>query len=130
MKSIYLKSLLFLIMGLAISSCNTAQSVLEVTTFKIKSTSNSIRFNQLDAEVEKNFTSQQPGFIHRQSGLSESGEYVVLVHWESIENAKASMDKFMTDASVADFASMIEGSSMKMDRYTINTKFNAKIVAL
>ena len=126
MKSKYLKSLLLAVMGLIIISCNTAQSVLEVTTFKIKSTANASAFKQLDAEVEANFTSIQPGFIHRQSGINEDGEYVVLVHWESLENAEASMDKFMADKSVAEFASMIETSSMTMSRYTIRSRFKAK----
>lgn len=109
-----------------LSSCTGGkQVVLEVTTFKPKSTTNVSVFNQLDAEVEAKFTSKQPGFIRRQSGVNEQGEYVVLVYWNTTEDADASMQKFMGDASVADYAGMIEGATMKMARYTITEKFNA-----
>lgn len=126
MKSIYLKSLLFAIVGLSMSSCNTAQSVLEVTTFKIKTTANALTFNEHDAAVENNFTIHQPGFLHRQSGINDNGEYVVLVYWESLENAEASMKKFMSDESVTEFASMIDASTMDMSRYVVEDKFKAK----
>ena len=120
------KLIMLIAIGLFFASCSSSKSVLEVTTFRTKSTVNASAFNKLDAEVENNFTVKQPGFIYRQSGVNKSGEYVVLVHWETIENAKASMDKFMTDQSVADYASMIEGSSMKMSRYITGDQFDAK----
>lgn len=113
-------------MGLLASSCTEAKTVLEVTTFKTKSTANTSTFNNLDAEVENNFTSKQPGFIKRQSGINENGDYVILVYWETLQNAQASMEKFMSDASVAEYASMIDGATMKMSRYVIDDKFNAK----
>lgn len=107
------------------TSCSKEQSVLEVTTFKTKSTVNNSVFNKLDAEVEGNFTINQPGFIKRQSGVDNEGNYVVLVYWDTHENAEASMQKFMSDASVAEYASMIDGSTMNMSRYTIDDNFNA-----
>lgn len=107
------------------ASCANSKSVLEVTNFKLKPTANASSFNQLDAEVEGQFTSKQPGFIKRQSGVNDKGEYVVLVYWNSTEDAEASMQKFMSDAAVADYASMIDGASMKMARYSIDDAFQA-----
>lgn len=122
-----LKFIFIGVMGLLFSSCTQGkQSVLEVTSFKLKSTAAASVFNKLDAEVEDRFTNKQPGFIRRQSGINEQGEYIVLVYWNTIEDAKASMQKFMGDESVADYASMIDGSTMKMARYAINGKFNAE----
>lgn len=111
------------ILGLFLFSCTSSKSVLEVTSFKPKTTTTASVFNQLDAEVESNFTSKQAGFIKRQSGINEQGEYVVLVYWETLENAEASMQKFMTDKSVADYAAMIDGTSMKMSRYLVDKEF-------
>lgn len=121
------KILLLGIIGLLFMNCQGSkpQYVLEVTTFHIKTTANAQVFSELDAQVETNFTSKQPGFIKRQSAVDENGNYLVIVYWETAADAQASMDTFMADTSVADYASMIEGSSMKMNRYTINQKFNA-----
>ncbi|MDT0559232.1 hypothetical protein RM697_11260 [Ichthyenterobacterium sp. W332] len=116
--------ILTLILGLV--SCSNEQTVLEVTTFKLNSNSDVAAFNTLDAEVESAFTSKQKGFISRQSTIDKDGNYTVLVYWKSLEDAKASMDKFMNDESVSDYASMINGASMKMSRYTIDSNFNAE----
>ena len=110
------------VLSLFLASCNGTKTVLEVTTFKIKSSAITATFNKLDAEVESSFTSKQPGFIKRQSGVTEDGEYVVLVYWKTVEDAEASMKKFMTDTSVKDYASMIDGSTMKMSRFSIQDR--------
>ncbi|WP_420573434.1 nuclear transport factor 2 family protein [Kordia sp.] len=122
-----IKLILLAIIGGFATSCQSNQSVLEVTTFKLKTTANPTKFNALDAAVETNYTSKQPGFINRQSGVNEKGEYVVLVYWNNMENADASMKKFMNDASVADFASMIDGKTMNMKRYHVDNTFTENI---
>ncbi|MEM9986021.1 MAG: hypothetical protein AAF804_13095, partial [Bacteroidota bacterium] len=123
------KLILLALAGFVLASCNSSKtmskSVVEVTQFKLKSTANASAFNELDAQVEANFTGKQPGFVRRQSAVNEQGEYAVLVYWNTLEDAEASMQKFMADESVADYASMIDGSTMKMDRYTSRDEFQA-----
>lgn len=125
MKHFKLKLIFLGIIGSLTSSYSQTKTVLEVTTFKTKPTTKALDFNKLDREVESNFTNKQSGFIKRQSGINEKGEYAVLVYWKSTKDAEASMQKFMSDASVADYASMIDGASMKMSRYTIDANFKA-----
>ncbi len=94
--------------------------VIEVVTFKYKNTVNAADFWKEDAKIEADYTSQQPGFISRESGYSENdNEVLVVVRWKTMADADASMKKFMNDASVKDFANMIDGSTMKMVRYEI-----------
>ncbi|WP_298485816.1 hypothetical protein [uncultured Maribacter sp.] len=123
------KFLILAIATLILTSCTSEaknnERVLEVTTFNLKTTAIALEFNALDAEIENTFTSKQPGYIRRQSGVDAQGKYVVLVYWKTIADAKASMDKFMKDASVTNYVSMIESESMKMSRYTIKDTFTA-----
>ncbi len=132
---ITLNSIFLLVMSLCISSCGMnenpnqnmeAKTIMEVTTFNIISTINPMAFANRDAQIENDFTSKQPGFIKRQSGVDEKGNYVVIVYWKSVANADASMNKFMGDASVADYAKMIDGPTMKMSRYAMDKPFNAE----
>lgn len=104
----------------------TEKTIMEVTTFKINSDVDPVVFATRDAKVESDFTSKQPGFIKRQSGVNDKGKYVVIVFWKSVSDAEASMGKFMADASVADYAQMIDGPSMKMSRYTMKKAFDAE----
>lgn len=125
-----LKLLTIAVMIIHITACKNEKPmktfVLEVTNFKLRTSTNATNFRILDADVESNFTSKQPGFIKRQSGVNENGEYVVLVYWQTLADADASMQKFMGDRSVSNYASMIDGSTMKMARYSINDMFEAE----
>ncbi len=118
---------LIISISLAFVGCEKPKKeiVVEVTTFKTKSTTNNQKFNQLDSEVENNFTAKQKGFIRRESLTNGTGEYAVIVYWETLPDAEASMKKFMGDASVASYASMIDGSTMKMNRYVTTDEFKA-----
>ncbi len=102
------------------------KTIVEVTTFTINSDVNPADFKTRDFQVENDFTSKQPGFIKRQSAVNEKGEYVVIVYWETLADADASMNKFMSDASVTDYAKMINGASMKMKRYGLDESFNGE----
>jgi predicted SnoaL-like aldol condensation-catalyzing enzyme/heme-degrading monooxygenase HmoA len=118
------------VMTLFLSYCTNKQAqesktIMEVTTFKIKSDASPAAFKKLDAKVEADFTSKQPGFIKRQSGVDEKGAYVVVVFWDKLANADASIKKFMTDSSVADYAKMIDESSMKMERFAMDKPLDA-----
>lgn len=124
------KLLILVIVGILITGCKNEKIsdpiVLEVTSFKLKTTTNIHTFQELDGAIENNFTNKQPGFIKRQSAVNENGEYVVLVYWKTIADADASMQKFMKDNSVANYASMIDASTMTMSRYTIKDRLNSE----
>ena len=121
--------------SLLISSCSADKStksimenrtIIEVTTFSINSDVDPLVFSKRDAQVEADFTSKQPGFIKRQSGVDDEGNYVVVVYWKKDSDAEHSMSKFMSDATVSDYAKMIDGPSMKMARYAVDKPFDAE----
>ncbi|MDC7998309.1 nuclear transport factor 2 family protein [Gilvibacter sediminis] len=120
------KHTLITLIALSLLSCGQQGPILEVTTFKINDTADLEAFIALDETVEDTFTSKQPGFLKRQSALNEEGQFVVLVYWESEAEAAASMDKFMNDTSVADYASMIDGRTINMARYQMPEGYSGK----
>jgi len=94
--------------------------VIEVTTFQYDASVDAAEFWNEDAKIEAIYTSQQPGFISRESGYAEGDqEVVVVVRWKTQADADASMQKFMADASVQAYAGMLNGPSMKMSRYEV-----------
>jgi len=78
-------------------------NVIEVTTFNINSGVETAAFETRDTEIEADFTSLQPGFIRRTSSVDANGKYAVVVFWESLADADASIAAFGMDASVADY---------------------------
>ena len=114
---------MLLFTGLVSCSTNTEimkPYVIEVVTFQYKNTVNADDFWKEDAKIEADYANKQPGFISRESGYSENDkEVLVIVRWKSMADADASMKKFMNDASVKDFANMIDAPTMKMVRYEL-----------
>lgn len=109
-----------LVLACANKTTSIPPYVLEVTTFSYSPNVVETKFWEEDAKVENNYTSKQPGFISRESGYNDSsGRVVVVVRWQSLKDAEASMQKFMQDGSVQTYAGMIHSPSMEMARYEI-----------
>lgn len=119
------KTIIIAIVSIFAMSCSQKHKdmkpyVIEVTTFKHNDTVDTDIFWSRDAQIEEDYTKLQPGYISRESGYSEnSNEVVVVVRWKTQSDADASMKKFMEDKSVADYAAMINGATMKMNRYNV-----------
>ncbi|MDX2319698.1 MAG: hypothetical protein QNK26_03765 [Moritella sp.] len=117
----YLKklSLALLVMLATLSSAFAADSgVIEVVTLKLKEGVSYSEFAPIDKAVEDQHVAKQPGFISRESAAGENGEWLVIVHWQSTQDAEASMASFMRAPAAQKFVDNIDGSTMVMKRYS------------
>ena len=88
-----------------------------MATFKLKDGIDPKAFEKIDARVENTYITKQPGFISRESGLTEDNYWRVVVHWESFEDADASMASFMSAPATAAFMKAADTSTMVMRRF-------------
>ena len=93
-------------------------TVVEIATFDFAEGVTAEDFAPVDARIEAEYVSQQPGFVSRETGATETG-WVVIVHWESAEDAQASMESFATAPVVEEFMGMLDASTMAMTRYDL-----------
>lgn len=91
--------------------------IVEIATFNLNEGVTMADFAPLDKAVADEHVSQQPGFIARQSGGTEDGQWLAIVYWESIEAVEASMASFAAAPAAADFMANLDASSMRMTRY-------------
>lgn len=112
-------SLVLLVMLATLSSAFAANSsVIEVVTLKLKAGVSYSEFAPIDKAVEEQHVAKQPGFISRESAAGENGEWLVIVHWQSTQDAEASMASFMSASAAQTFVDSIDGSTMVMKRYS------------
>ncbi len=97
---------------------NMENQVIEITYFKPKAEVSKEVFKARNIRVGTEYAAKQKGFISRETGVNDDGTWVLIVHWETLEDSQASMNKFMKEPSVTDFNAMIEPGSFKMDVYT------------
>lgn len=94
-------------------------SVIEVASFELNEGVTPSDFATLDQAVETDHVSQQPGFVSRETAYLDN-EWLVIVHWESLDAADASMASFSGAPAAADFMNNLDATTMTMKRYTIN----------
>ncbi|MFS1439871.1 hypothetical protein BCU94_16320 [Shewanella sp. 10N.286.52.C2] len=96
----------------------TSDYVVEVATFDLRDGVTANDFTPLDRAVAESHVSKQPGFISRRSGMTTQGYWRVIVHWDSLEDANASMSTFMEAPAAAKFMENTDSSTMIMRRYS------------
>lgn len=96
-----------------------AAKVIEIVTFSLKGHTTVPDFAKLDAAVEKQHVAKQPGFVGRHSAAGADGTWLVVVYWDSVEAADASMASFMDAAAAAEFVAALDGDTMAMTRYSV-----------
>lgn len=91
---------------------------IEIVRFKLAVGVTPAEFAPLDHAVEAEHVARQPGFISRESAVSEDGEWLVIVHWASARDAEASMASFAAAPAAQQFMAKLDASTMAMRRYS------------
>ncbi|KVX01184.1 hypothetical protein [Shewanella frigidimarina] len=92
--------------------------VIEIATFNLKEGVTYQQFAPLDKAVEVEHVTKQAGFLSRETAKGTDGEWLVIVHWDTLQNADASMNSFMNAKAASQFMAHVDASTMKMKRYT------------
>lgn len=96
---------------------NKPAPIIEVVTLRLKDGVSPAHFAHLDQQVEQTYIRKRPGFLSRESAPGSNHNWLVIVHWRSTSDAKASMKSFATAPAAAEFMAMIVPNSMVMKRY-------------
>ena len=95
-------------------------SVIEIVRYRIKETANA---EQAIAAWHKSqdFANAQPGFKRRQLASSDNGEWIDVVEWDSMEDAKAAAATFDPGKypELMDLVAVLDDTSMSMDHFTV-----------
>ncbi len=68
---------------------NYANYVIEIITYKIKKGVKQSEYTRLDSIVQQRYTQKQPGFISRESGKDQQGNWLVVLSWDNVAHANA-----------------------------------------
>ncbi len=94
-------------------------AIVEIARFKLKEGTDEGAFVAAETALAGGQIRQQPGFISREAAKGENGEWVIVLHWETATDAAAWTPKFMQDPNGQAFATLLDFSSMKQDRYVV-----------
>ncbi|MFF8287828.1 antibiotic biosynthesis monooxygenase family protein [Streptomyces sp. NPDC016309] len=92
-------------------------STIETVQFKLVPGTETAVFEDLDRKVETEYMARRPGFVSREVSRSEDGEYLVIVHWATPEDADATMNGFFGAAETQDFLAAVDKTTVRSARY-------------
>ena len=96
---------------------------IEIVTFRLKDGVTEEAFVEETKKMEREFLGKLQGFIDRDTGRSETGDWVVVLHWERAEDAQASMDKFVAAPGTKAFTSLINLDTFVMKRFELKDHY-------
>lgn len=94
-------------------------AVVEIARFKLAAGADEQTFLRENERVQREYTPNQPGYISRELAKGEDGEWLVIVHWRTEQDADASMARFMGDPTAQGFVAALDASTASMKRYSI-----------
>lgn len=93
--------------------------VTEVITVRLQDGAGADGFLAANRALEENYIVEQPGFIAREIGVSEDGEWLIVIHWETAEDSAASIAKFGEAPGVEEFMSALDAETMEITVFDI-----------
>lgn len=79
----------------------------EVVIFRLQSTATETEFLATVDETTA-LLKTQPGFISRTIGKAESGEWLDILYWDTVEAAKKAAEAFQTDPAGKRFSAYLD----------------------
>ncbi len=93
--------------------------VAEVITVRLQDGADVVGWIAANDALREEHIVKQPGYLGRTLGVTEDGEWIIVVHWESVADAEASIAKFMEAPGIETFMSFPNMETMTNTLYTI-----------
>ncbi len=91
----------------------TPPYTVEIVNYRLIEGADAEQFLEINRIVGAEFTSAQPGFLLREIGRDDDGTWLITVHWETSEHARASIGNIdKIPPSVKTYMSMIDRATL------------------
>ncbi|WP_208719966.1 FAD-binding oxidoreductase [Amycolatopsis circi] len=94
-------------------------TTVETIRFKLRDGVCDADFRTLNRQVQDEYLARRPGFLSRQTSRNADGEYLVVVHWASKEDARATMGTFFAAPESQGFLGAVDKSTVASGSYAL-----------
>lgn len=91
------------------------QKVLELAWFELNKGADESAFLKVSETFKRDFLEKQDGLISRQVVRSDDGRWCVVAYWDTLENARAVVEKMKDDKISQDYLSFMDFSTVKIE---------------
>jgi len=97
-------------------------TTVETIRFKLRAGLEDADFIKRNQKVENEYMALRPGFRSRETSRSADGEWLVIVHWATEEDAKATIAAFFGAPETQDFIAAVDTSTVSSGSYALVEK--------
>ncbi len=90
------------------------EKIVEIAQFKLVAGVDEQGFLKEAEAVQSDFLEKQKGYIDRELLKGGDGQWIDIVHWRSMEEAKRAAEAIMKDPACLGFLQKIDPASVKM----------------
>ena len=91
--------------------------IVEVVTFRLAPGADEAAFLEADERVQQEFVPHRPGFVRRTTARGSDGQWLVLVLWQSNDQADTAHVVAESDSIIGHFMSLLDADSLKVARF-------------
>lgn len=93
-------------------------AVIETITLRLRADASPDAFAAANARIEAEYLPAQPGYNpgSRVTTLDDDGQWNISLRWDNARDADASMESFRDAPAAQDFLSLVDASTMSMER--------------
>lgn len=98
-------------------------AVIEIVRLRPAAGVSEAEFLAASDRFEQDYMRHRHGFQKRTLLRGDNGDWSVLVDWETMEDAEASMNAFPNDPASAPFNAVIDPATFEMKRFAVAKEF-------
>ena len=91
--------------------------LIETATFRLTADTDESAFLDADRRVQTEFLPNHPGFLRRTTARGHDGEWLVVVLWNSENDAASYMSGSENHPATRAFTALLDGSTLRTKRY-------------
>ena len=107
--------------GLTVTVQDEVGRLIEAITVELASGATAEDFLAANQVIQDEYASQQPGYLSRETGVSEGGQWWIAIQWETQADSDASIAGFGEAPGLEDFMTTLNPETMIITQYELKS---------
>lgn len=106
---------------------NYANYLIEVVTYKTKKSIKQQEYTRLDSVIQQLYTEKQPGYISKESGVDQQGNWLVVVSWDNEAHANAGGAALLKSPLYSGVQKLIDTATVQRKRFWVKEDHSSSL---
>lgn len=106
---------------------NYANYLIEIVTYKSKKGIKQAEYTQFDSVVQQLYTEKQPGYISKESGVDQQGNWLVVVSWDNEAHANGGTKALRNSPMYSRIIKLVDTTTLQRKRFWVKEDHSSSL---